>query len=350
VLVPARNEAHQIARCLESLSSQTYGNIEVILLDDYSEDDTADVAKGLGFCENSWGKCQLMRGQTMPRGWAGKPWACYQLSRQATGDFLLFTDADTVHHETSVESAVVMALEKRTQLLSVWPHQVTVTWAEKLIIPMSYLLGLAFVPYWFLRIAQRSHKSFRWVPRAMWRRMGAANGQYMLFTRDAYKALGSHQVVKNNLVEDVALGREVTKRIPKGWRIINVDGHRVVECRMYREFLEVWEGSSKNFRPAFEGRPLEFLGVGVILAVTMFLPFVWFIVRGQPWLVTLQAQLILLIRLVLTVRFHTSWSSLALHPFAMLLSFVIALNSWRQSMTGKITWKRRQYDCSPGQR
>ncbi|MDC0504019.1 hypothetical protein OAN94_07040 [Verrucomicrobiales bacterium] len=95
-------------------------------------------------------------------------------------DFLLFTDADTVHHETSVESAVVMAVEKQTQLLSVWPHQVTVTWAEKLIIPMSYLLGLAFVPYWFLRIAQRSHKSFRWVPRAMWRRMGAANGQYML--------------------------------------------------------------------------------------------------------------------------------------------------------------------------
>ena len=180
VLVPARNEAHQIARCLESLSSQTYGNIEVILLDDCSEDDTAGVAKELVFCENSRGKCQLMRGQTMPRGWAGKPWACYQLSRQATGDFLLFTDADTVHHETSVESAVVMAVEKQTQLLSVWPHQVTVTWAEKLIIPMSYLLGLAFVPYWFLRIAQRSHKSFRWVPRAMWRRMGAANGQYML--------------------------------------------------------------------------------------------------------------------------------------------------------------------------
>ena len=89
-------------------------------------------------------------------------------------------------------------------------------------------------------------------------------------------------MVENNLVEDVALGREVTKRIPKGWRIINVDGHRVVECRMYREFLEVWEGFSKNLRPAFEGRQLEFLGVGVILAVTMFLPFVWFIVREQP--------------------------------------------------------------------
>ncbi|MDB4627145.1 glycosyltransferase [bacterium] len=88
VLVPARNEAHQIARCLESLSSQTYGNIEVILLDDCSEDDTAGVAKELVFCENSRGKCQLMRGQTMPHGWAGKPWTCYQLSRQATGDLV----------------------------------------------------------------------------------------------------------------------------------------------------------------------------------------------------------------------------------------------------------------------
>ncbi len=349
VLVPARNEAHQIALCLESLTSQTYRNLEVIVLDDCSEDDTAGVAKELGLREDGKGKFQLIRGQAMPRGWAGKPWACYQLSRQATGDFLLFTDADTVHHETSVESSVAMALEKQTHLLSVWPHQVTVTWAEMLIIPMIYLLGLAFIPYWFLWIAQRNHKAFRWVPKFMWQRMGAANGQYMLFTRDAYKQLGSHQLVKDNLVEDVALGREVTKRIPKGWRIVNADGHHVVECRMYREFLEVWEGFSKNLRPAFEGRTLEFVGVGVILAVTMFLPFVLFIVREQPWLVTLQAQLIFLIRLVLTVRFHTSWSSVVLHPFAMLLSFAIAINSWRQSVTGKITWKRRQYDFSSRQ-
>ena len=350
VLVPARNEAHQLAHCLESLSAQSYKNYEVIVLDDCSEDDTAGVAKELGFREDGKGRFQLIRGQAMPRGWVGKPWACYQLSRQASGDFLLFTDADTVHHETSVESAVAMALEKQTHLLSVWPHQVTVTWAENLIIPMIYLLGLAFIPYWFLRFAQRSHKAFRWVPQWVWQRMGAANGQYMLFTRDAYKQLGSHQLVKDNLVEDVMLGREVTRRIPKGWRILNADGHRVVECRMYREFLEVWEGFSKNVRPAFEGRTLEFVGVGVILAVTMFLPFIWFIVREQPWLVTLQAQLILLIRLVLTARFHTSWASLALHPFAMLLSFVIAINSWRQSLTGKITWKRRQYDFASGKR
>ena len=348
VMVPARNEAHQIGYCLESLAHQTYRNMEVIVLDDCSEHGTAEVARELGFSESGAGRLRLMRGQALPRGWAGKPWACYQMSRQATGEFFLFTDADTVHHEMSVESAVAMALKQQTHLLSVWPHQITVTWSEKLVIPMIYLLGLMFVPFWFLGIAQRNPDRYKWVPKSLWRRMGAANGQYLLFTKDAYKQLGSHQVVKDNLVEDVAFGREVSKRIPRGWRIMNADGHSIVECRMYREFLEVWEGFSKNIRPVFEGRTVEFIGVGILVTTTMLLPFFWFIVREQPWLVTLQAQIILLIRLILTVRFHTSWLSLALHPFAMVMSIGIAINSWRKSLSGTIMWKRRQYGFSPG--
>ena len=349
VLIPARNEAHQIGLCLESLSRQTYRNLEVIVLDDCSEDATLDVIREAGFSDRPKSKLRYLTGQALPKGWAGKPWACYQLSRQATGDYLLFTDADTVHHSQSVESAMKMAMERDTDLLSVWPHQITETWSEKLVIPMIYLLGQMWIPFWFLRLVQKSPGLKRCVPKFLWKDFGVANGQYMLFKRSAYKEIGSHQVVKDHLVEDVALGREVAKRIPKGWRLLNADGHAIVECRMYRDFLGVWEGFSKNLRPVFEKRGYAFFGVGLVMVVTMLLPFVWFVLREQPWLVTIQAQLILLIRLILTIRFRTDWLSLALHPFAMLLSLLIGMNSWRQSKTGTISWKRRQYDFSTGE-
>lgn len=343
VLVPARNEAHQIDLCLESLESQTYPNYEVIVLNDCSEDGTGDLVRDLGYAESEASDRRLIQGEALPRGWAGKPWACHQLARVATGEFYLFTDADTVHHKKSVESAVAMALRSRTHLLSVWPHQITLTWSEKLVIPMVYLMAFAFIPFWFLRLAQASPALYRWVPGRFWDMSGVANGQFLLFTRDAYEKLGGHESVKDQLVEDVGLGREVVRRLPRGWRLLNADGHQVVECRMYRGFAGVWEGFSKNLRPVFSKRWSDFLGVGVVLLATMVLPFFFFLAREHPWLVTLHLEMILLIRLLLTVRFRTAWLSVWLHPFAVLLTLGVGINSWWVSRTGQITWKRRGY-------
>lgn len=347
VMIPARNEGEQIERCLESLMAQTYSSMEIIVLDDCSEDNTAEIVNELGFSEAPSAARRLVKGQPLPKGWAGKPWACYQLSRQATGDFFLFVDADTVHHEASVESAVAMALKKQTHLLSVWPHQITLTWSEKLVIPMIYLLAQMWIPYWFLNIAQKSPKKYGFIPKRWWECWGSANGQYLLFTRDAYKQLGSHQLVKDHLVEDVAFGRAVTKRLPQGWRLLNADGHAVVECRMYHEFMEVWEGFTKNLRPAFEWRSVLFVVVGLVMAITLLLPFLWFVIRESPWLVSLQTQIILLIRLIPTVRFSTSWWSLLAHPFAVVLGMAIAINSWIACRRGKLSWKRRDYHWRP---
>lgn len=343
VLIPARNEAHQIEVCLESLSAQTYTNLEIIVLDDCSEDGTADVVKDCGFTDSTFGSRRLIRGEPLPRGWAGKPWACYQLSRQASGKYLLFTDADTVHHPESVESAIAMALKHRTHLLSVWPHQITVTWAEKLVIPVIYMMAFAFIPFWFLRLAQAAPVQFRWMANRFWERSAVANGQFMLFKREAYEHLGTHEKVKHHLVEDVALSREVLKRLSRGWRLVNADGHHIVECRMHRDFFDVWEGFSKNLRPLFEKRWTDFVGMGALLAITGVLPFFFFLAREHPWLVILQVELILILRLLLTVRFRTSWLSILLHPFAVLLTLSLGLNSWWIAKTGRIAWKRREY-------
>ncbi len=347
VLIPARNEAHQIAECLRAFQDQTYDRYEVMVLDDCSEDGTAEVVRQEGFSESLHSPFRLIKGQPLPRDWAGKPWACYQLSRQATGDYLLFADADTVHAKDSIESIVALALRRQTHLLSVWPRQKTVTWSEKLVIPLVYMMVLMLLPLWAITQAQRTPFFFRWFPKSWWRLFGAANGQCLLFTRDAYKQLGSHQLVKNHLVEDLALGQAVSARTLKGWKLLNADGKDFVSCRMYRQFMDVWEGFSKNVRPAFERRLVLFLAVGILLLVTTILPFVWFLAREERWLIFLQLQLVLLLRLMFTVRFETSWLSVLLHPFSVLLGMGIALNSWWLSASGAITWKRRQYEWPP---
>lgn len=349
ILVPARNEAHQIEHCLRSLQNQCYARTEVIVLDDCSEDGTSEVIRELGFGESADSRHRLLKGEPLPSGWTGKPWACHQLANAASGDFLLFTDADTVHDQASVESAVSYATRRGTDLLSVWPHQVTISWAEKLVVPMIYWLAFTCVPLWFVSLAQRVPRLFGWLPRSLWERLGVANGQYLLFSRAAYEELGGHACVKHHLVEDVELGRAVLKRLPSGWRLANADGHHIVECRMYQNFVEVWEGFSKNLRPVFARRWYDFTGLGILLLITTLLPFFFFLGREQPWLVTLQLETILLVRLLVTLRFQTSWWSLFLHPISMLLSIGIALNSWWLSRTGGITWKRRGYDWD-GQR
>ena len=154
ILVPARNEARNIAACAGSLLAQDYPNFELLVLDDHSEDATAEIARGLGVSE-SGERARLIRGEALPPGWCGKNWACHQLARAARGEFLFFTDADTAHAPGTVSAAIAYARKHRADLVSAWPRLVTVTWSEKLIIPMIVLLGMTLYPHWLVLLLQR---------------------------------------------------------------------------------------------------------------------------------------------------------------------------------------------------
>ena len=154
VILPARNEALNIGACAGSLLAQDYPNCELLVLDDHSEDATAEILRGLGVSE-SGEQARLLRGEALPPGWCGKNWACDQLSRSARGKFLFFTDADTTHAPGTVSAAVAYALRTRAGLVSAWPRLVTVTWSEKLIIPMIVLLGMTLYPHWLVLLLQR---------------------------------------------------------------------------------------------------------------------------------------------------------------------------------------------------
>ena len=241
-LVPARNEARRITPCLQSLARQDYPNYEILVLDDHSEDRTADVVLDLGFTREKTGQRRLLEGRPLPEGWTGKSWACHQLAAAARGEYLLFTDADTVHDPAALGAFVGHASDNDAALLSAWPRQVTHTWSERAVIPLVYVLLLGALPHYLLCRLQRRPGYARGASKQTLETLGAANGQYILFRRDAYEIIGGHAAVRDHLVEDVALGRLVAARTGEGLRLINCDGSRLVSCRMYTSFAEVWEG------------------------------------------------------------------------------------------------------------
>ena len=342
VLVPARNEEANISRCLSSLQRQDYPNYEIILLDDQSTDRTAEIALELDSSHPC--RIRVVSGEKLPAGWVGKPWACSQLANVARGEYFLFTDADTCHTPHSLSTVMNEAVSSQTDLLTLWPAQETKTWSEKLVIPILFVAAAGMVPHWFLALGQRYESIRSRLTPEKWKMLGVANGQYILFSRDAYEKIGGHEAVKNHMVEDVSLGRLVASKTPEGMILKNCDGGGMVSTRMYRSFNELWEGFTKNAWPVFDGNKTVFYW-GLSAHFLVFVgPFLWLPFSSISWLTILfQIALIYFIRLVFTVRYGSSWFGLLLHPIAYLLITAIAINSYRRNLVDGLSWKGRTY-------
>ncbi len=342
VLVPARNEAPRIRACLESLIAQNYPSLEIVVLDDESLDSTAEIVRALGFSTDPGSNRRLLRGEPLPPGWTGKSWACHQLTDGARGEYLLFTDADTVHQPEAVSSAVAAAQQFRADLLTLWPYQTTVSRAEKLVIPLLFVVAGSYLPHWLLICAQRVPWLARVLGRKFLGRCSTASGQFLLFRRDSYLMIGGHRAVGEHLVEDIALAREVGKRIPDGWRLISCDGTRLVSCRMYSSIGDIWEGFTKNLWPVFDGDWVGFWFAVLWQFLVCVLPFLVLPFWPRPELY-LVIGIILCLRVVAAFRFNTSWISVCFHPIAYSLALLIAANSFRRAKGKGVTWKDRIY-------
>ena len=348
VLVPARNEARRIGPCLESLLAQDYPRFECIVLDDQSDDGTSELVQQLGFSADPAAQFRLIVGHPLPPNWIGKPWACHQLSQVARGEFLVFTDADTVHHPSTISAAISVALRERSDLLTAWAHQITRTFAEKLMIPFLFVAAAACLPHWLLSLAQRNERLARTLGANRLRNLGSANGQFICIRREAYERIGGHAAVANHLVEDVALARAVAAGTGEGLRLTSCDGTALVHCRMYHSFPDLWEGFTKNLWPLFENHFVAFTVLVLAQIVVFAIPFFampW-VARWELWLLI---SLILLLRVSITFRYRTSWISVLFHPLGYLLALAIALNSLRRSLGKGVTWKGRLYQVGDQQ-
>jgi chlorobactene glucosyltransferase len=225
VIIPARNEAAVIGTVVDSILATTYRPFELLVVDDRSTDETAAIV-----AKRSEPPVHLIRGEELPDGWYGKPWACYQGYRAAKGDLLLFTDADTRHQPELLGRAVGALTQENAGLVTVSPHQACVTFWERLVMPQI----------WFL-LALRYHPTD--VNRARKPRDVIANGQFILTTRKAYEAAGTHQAVRHEVAEDLALAQAFVR---SGQTLHFAFAEQLMETRMYHGLAHLIEGWSKN--------------------------------------------------------------------------------------------------------
>ena len=229
VIVPARDEADNIERCVGSITASGYPSFEVIVVDDGSVDGTGDLVRRLA--PGAARRLQVLDGAPLPVGWLGKPWACWQGYQAAEGDVLLFTDADTVHGRDLLSRAVAGLEEESADLLTLVGTQLMETHWERLVQPQIF-----FMMYFRFPRFEQTARNARW-------RDAVANGQYLLFPREAYERIGGHEAVKDEVVEDLALAQHV-KRAGLRLRIRSAEGD--LATRMYRSLRQLVEGWSKN--------------------------------------------------------------------------------------------------------
>jgi len=227
VVVPARNEAANVGRCLRSVLDQDYPALEFVAIDDNSTDDTPAI---LAACAAADPRLTVLRGAPLLPGWTGKNFALAQAAAQASGEWLLFLDADTWLHPAAVRSAVAHALERRLGLLSLVTQQELGGFWERVLQPVVLLvIGLA-LPLQAIGDPRRP-------------RVAYANGQFLLVRRAAYEKVGGHAALRTAVVEDSALARAVKQA---GYTVQLADGRSLVYIRMYRGLAEMWQGWSKN--------------------------------------------------------------------------------------------------------
>jgi chlorobactene glucosyltransferase len=333
VLVPARNEARSIARCVESLAQQRYPSLEVLVLDDQSEDETAALVEAIA---RQSPIVRLLRGRPLPLGWHGKAFACWQLAQAAKGEWLLFVDADTVLAPGAVAAMVQAAQARRADLLTLMPRIEAGGFGEALLLPSILLMFGTILPLGLVTATR-------------WPVLSGALGPFLLFRKESYWALGGHEAVRTQIVEDIALSRLVKRH---GGRVVWVDGTDLVRVRFYRSFGETWRGLSKS---AFATLHYSLLALSAMapFALAIFVaPYAFLIVgimrrdvsAASLWLPLSQVALIWAGQLALAWRFRMSRAMALLHGVTILASVAFTFHSAYQTTFGKgVEWKGRAY-------
>jgi chlorobactene glucosyltransferase len=337
VIVPARNEAHNVGRVLASVNASRYPRFEVVLVDDRSEDGTGALAREVerGRAE----RLEVLQGAPLPEGWLGKPWACAQGVRRARGDYLLFTDADTVHDPDLLGRAMAAFAEDAADVVTVLGRQVMASFWERTV-----------QPHVFVMLMSRFPGSWTMLPPRRWRD-AIANGQFLLFRRDAYDAFGGHEAVRDEVVEDLRIAQLLVKG---GWRLSMRGAEDALATRMYRGLSEIVAGWSKNvalgalhtvppwLRPVLLPAAVAY-GAAVWLAPALVLAAALLGAAGPAWLVW-SATAVAVSALfwgAVGARMGVPFLYGLVYPLGAAVGVWIVLRSWVRGT--RVEWKGREY-------
>jgi len=334
ILIPARNEELNIKRCVNSLRKQDYKNIEILVLNDNSIDNTAAIVEEISLKDS---RVKLINGAPLKKGWLGKCWACFQLSKYAKGDFLIFTDADTLHYRDTVSKAFAALLKNKLDGISVYPKQISVTFHERMTVPFINFAILSFMPLVLVKYAKGGFFS-------------TGIGQFFMFKKDVYEKMGGHESVKSEILEDIHLSKQIKKC---GFRYMVFNGSKNIYCRMYNNFSEVVNGFTKFIYAAFNYNGfMEFLAVTAFSVFFLFpfllLPLNLLIYGLSNIIITInviQILLILTIKAILYMKFKGRVLDSLLMPISTTYMLLIAVNSYVKAKSKKgLYWKGRSYN------
>lgn len=342
VIIPARNEEEGIGDCLRAVLAQDYPNFEVILINDKSTDRTGEIVREI---EDGDPRLSCIQGKELPPGWMGKNHALFQGVREAKGEFLLFVDADSRLEPECLTQTMSRALEEGSDLLTIIPTLICGGFWEKVVHPI--LVQMIFV----------------WAPSKKINDPGSevasGNGPYMLFRRSAYEKIGGHEAVKDNIVEDLELARNIKRA---GFRLTYVGAPELMSLRMYTCLAEIWEGWSKNFYISLGGKvwltALASLGIFIYfilpwLAMPAALAVLIFGGWDPTWLAVLSlafAQCLVAVALRhLMLRLYAVDASYPyLQPLGSAVLIAILVNSTIRTQYRKgVSWKGRTYMKGP---
>lgn len=319
VIVPVRNEAENIKNILDDLLNQTRTNLEIIVFDDQSSDNTASIVNSIAATNL---QIRLLKSNGLPEGWLGKNYACHTAALYANGKWLLFVDADVRLEPNVIDLALGKLKRERLGLLSIFPRQIMHTVGEKLTVPLMNQLLLSLLPLILIRKSVMSAFS-------------AANGQFMMFDGLIYKTLKPHERFRREKVEDLRIAKYMKKQ---KIRIASIASVPEVSCRMYIGYKEALHGFSKNIVQIFGGS--VFLSVFYWLVTTFgFIPVVLtFGLKGF----LLYLLIVVLIRLIISYISHQNILKNIVNtiPQQITLIRMITLAIWLQSRK-KLKWKDR---------
>ena len=340
VIIPARNEARNIERCVRSVLSTHYPSIEVIVVDDHSTDNTATIAREIAANDS---RLRVVDAPPLPTGWFGKQWACSTGAGVARGDVLLFTDADTQHSPDLLPRTVNAMRERRADLLTVAGRQEMHTFWERVIQPQLFaLISIRYGGTEHMSNAKRPEDAI-------------ANGQFIAVSRAAYDAIGGHALVRDRVAEDLSIAQEFVR---SGRRIAVLLAKDQLSTHMYASLREIVGGWRKNIyaggrHAAIGGAlgrwlyPAILIGVPLIgLVPPIALALAAIGVLSSAWLtwsaIVVAAALVFWLTIYSFLNAPIRYAFL--YPLGLAMLLYIAIGSVARGK--RVEWKDRQYDSA----
>lgn len=318
VIVPLRNESENIVELIETLRNQKHlSDVEFLLLDDSSEDDTLTLLKQS--CQGL-DNFSVLSGSPLPQGWIGKTWALQQLLKASRGQIVVSIDADVRLEPDAISCAVTLLKSSQLDFISPYPAQQAYTWSEKLIQP---LLQWSWMSTVILRVAERSSSSS----------MVVANGQFFVVRKEALEQVRGYESASNKVLDDVFLARALVKSGSHG---CVANGAAIASTRMYSSWREIQAGYGKSLHAAF-GSAFGCAAAIIFIFLTGIAPLIAGITGSNIGWYAFGA--VTLTRTMSAVKVDKNGLDAFLHPLSSALLIYLIIYSW--VMRGRVQWKGR---------